>query len=127
MVPLPLTVPATGSGLHYSEKRCSKQAVVARARLKGVHLDTAAGVRAQDGSRSVPAERSSAFVTAQIFNPCHYPHLRGGFLRDTNANRGPPQIPATARDGLKPRRGGLFIANEHPEIILFVFRRRGFC
>jgi len=38
-----------------------------------------------------------------------------------------PKFLQTARDGLKPRRGGLFIANEHPEIILFVFRRRGFC
>src|SRR5437667_6196182 len=27
--------------------------------------------------------------------------------------------------GSKPRRGGLFIANERPTIILFVFRRRG--
>src|SRR2546430_468889 len=35
--------------------------------------------------------------------------------------------PVTVRDGLKPRRGGLFIANERPQIILFVFRRRGFC
>ena len=46
---------------------------------------------------------------------------------ETNANRRQLQIPATARDGLKPRRGGLFIANDRPKFVLFVFRRRGFC
>jgi|ERR1051325_636072 hypothetical protein len=59
------------------------------------------------------------------FTPCHYPHLRRNFLTKANADLHRPHSGDHSSDGLKPRRGGLFIATDAPKIVLFVFRRRG--
>src|ERR1051326_8126695 len=57
--------------------------------------------------------------------PCHYPHLRRGFLTETNVSLHRSHGCGHRSGSSKPRRGGLFIATDAPEIVLFVFRRRG--
>ena len=52
--------------------------------------------------------------------PSHYPQFRRSILRETNADGRQLPIPATTGSGLKPRRGGLFIAtNTHRLFFLF--------
>src|SRR5439155_20164212 len=70
--------------------------------------------RLRHGEISSPPDGKSAIQ--QVENPCHYPHLRRGLLRITDERDVNPH-PCEFRAAQKPRRGGLFIATEHPETI----------
>ena len=51
---------------------------------------------------------------AQCFSSCHYPQLRRSFFTETYPNLHRPCPCSQPSDGLKPRRGGLFIATDVP-------------
>jgi len=74
--------------------------------------------QAKDGQGFVP---KGLATIAQRFNACHYPQVQRSISRETNADGRQIHIPATSRNALKPRRGGLFITTNTLRLFFLFF------